>query len=392
VFITSISDVDFPEPWTESFCDRLMRLGQGARRVAYFYHRPDMSTFRYRVLNMIEALATIEVGVSASWFSDDDLSRIDAILERADVIVICRCRYSVGFATLIARARFLGRRIFYDVDDLVFDDRYVHLVINAIDEPTHERSFDFWFAYLGRLGALLRLCDGVILTTEYLAERVRQFCGLPTAVVPNFMNAAQVEHSALILDEKRSSGFMRDGRIHVGYFSGSATHARDFAIIEDALFDLMEEDDRIVLRVVGKLQLNSRFGHFAERVEVFPMQNILNLQRLIGEVEFNVVPLQDNVFANCKSELKVFEASAVGTISIASPAFALRRAIRDGDTGHIVSAHHWRQTIAVAIGRLDSYPEMAMAAAAAALWHYVPRAQGPGVIRALFGDGVGGSI
>jgi len=261
------------------------------------------------------------------------------------------------------------------------------LTLNYLDHPTRESDLDYWFADFGRYGALMRLCDGVIVTNEYLAARVRAFCNLPTAVVPNFMNRAQLDHSARILDNKRASGFARDGRIHVGYFSGSPTHHRDFSIIEDALTALMNRDPRIVLRIVGSLTPGQRFVRFGDRVEVFPLQNILNLQRLIGEVEFNVVPLQYNTFTNCKSELKVFEAAAVGTISIVTPSFTLQHAILDGETGYIAPAHRWQQTLALAIDNLERYPEMAEAAAAAALRRYVPGAQGPAVLRALFDYG-----
>jgi glycosyltransferase involved in cell wall biosynthesis len=388
MFSIDIPAVDYPDPWTESFTDRLTRLGQGSQHVAYFYPRPDSSTFRYRVLNMIEALAETSGSVGASWFSAAELSHLEAIVERADVVVICRCGYSVAFAKLVARVRAQGKRVLYDIDDLVFDGQYVQVLLNTLDQPTGEAELDFWYAYVGRNGALMRLCDGVILTNEYLAERVQQFCGLPIAIIPNFMNRAQLGHSAKILDSKRASGFARDGCVHIGYFSGSPTHRRDFAIIEDAILGLMDSDPRIVLRVVGVLELGDCFARFGDRVEIFPFQNILNLQRLIGEVEINVVPLQDNVFTNCKSELKVFEASAVGTISIASPVFTLCRAIRDEITGFVTPAHRWRKTLARAITQLENYPEMANAAAGTALRNYVPEAQKRVVVRALFGDAV----
>ncbi len=387
MFLMKIPALDYADPRAEALSDRLARLVQGAHHVAYFYDQPDTSTFRYRVTNMIESLAETDTSVGASWFSGNELIYLDAILERVDVIVISRAKYSVSFAQLVARARALGKRVLYDIDDLVFDDRYVHLVMNTLDQPMHDIEMDFWFARLGRHGALMRLCDGVIVTNEYLADRVRDFCGLPIAVVQNFMNRAQLAHSAHILDTKRSSGFSRDHRIHVGYFSGSPTHGRDFAIIEDAMLGLLDSDPRVVLRIVGMLEPGPRFRRFARRIEVFPLQNILNLQRLIGEVEINVVPLQDNAFTNCKSELKVFEASAVGTISIASPSFTLSRAIRDGETGFIAPAHRWPQVLSLAIERFETYPKMAMAAAESALCRYVPETQSRDLIDALFGDG-----
>jgi glycosyltransferase involved in cell wall biosynthesis len=366
--------------------DRLGRLTQGSPRVAYLYPRPNTGTFRYRVLNMIEALGMADPSIAATWFSGEELGARDRILERADVIVVCHAKYDRVLADLVARARGLGKPVFYDIDDLVFDIRYVHLVLDYLDHPTREEDFNYWFADFARYGALMLACDQVILTNAYLAERAHAFSGLPTRVVPNFMNQAQLTRSAGILDRKRASGFARDGRIHLGYFSGSPTHRRDFAVLEDAVLDLLETDPRVVLRVVGFLELDDRFAPFAERIETFPLQDPVRLQDLIGEVELNMVPLHHNPFTESKSELKVFEAAAVGTISLASPAFTLRRAIRDGETGYLAASHAWRETLDRAIKALDRYPEMALAAADAALQRDTPLARGPRVVEALFGE------
>lgn len=392
MFLTEIPVVDYADPWNAPFIERLAQLGHGSRHVAYIYPQPNHGTFRYRVLNMIEALRTTDASLGASWFSADEISNPDAILVRADVIVVCHAKYSVEFAQLVARARARGIRLLYDIDDLVFDTQYVHLVLNYLDHLARDVDFDYWFADFGRYGALMRLCDGVIVTNDYLAERVRDFCGAPTAVISNFMNRTQLSHSARILKSKQASHFSRDGRIHVGYFSGSPTHRRDFAVVAGAVSALMESDPRIALRIVGLLDLGDQFARYGDRVEVFPMQNILNLQRLIGEVEINVVPLQENIFTNCKSELKVFEASAVGTVSIASPSFALRRAIKDGETGFVAAAHRWEDALGLAIGRLESYADMAIAASEVALRRYVPEVLGATVIRVLFGNGVDGFV
>jgi hypothetical protein len=83
----------------------------------------------------------------------------------------------------------------------------------------------------------------------------------------------------------------------------------------------------------------------------------------------------------------VFEAAAVGTISVVSPSFALKRAVDDGRTGFVAPAHRWRSVLDRAIARLDDgYPEMAEAAAQAAVQRYVPAVQGPVVIHSLFGN------
>ncbi|MGA9407758.1 MAG: hypothetical protein WBW71_11565, partial [Bacteroidota bacterium] len=46
--------------------------------------------------------------------------------------------------------------------------------------------------------------------------------------------------------------------------------------------------------------LRSRFGR--SRIHYFQFSDFINLQRLIGSVDFNLVPLQHNAFTQCKSE------------------------------------------------------------------------------------------
>lgn len=384
MFIINAPLASATSPVNAPLAHRLAALARGARHVAYIYPKPDTSTFRYRVANMLEALDPLP-DIGASWFTEAELLHVEGIVNAADVIVLARCKYSVRFARLVALARAKGKRVLFDIDDLVFDTQYVLAVLNHLGHSSDEADLDYWFADYGRYGALLRLCDGVIVTNEFLATRVRDFAPLPAAVVPNFMNGAQLAYSAPIRVHKFSAECKRDGRIHLGYFSGSPTHNRDFELLQTAVLRLMAQDSRVILRVVGQLDLNDRFARYKDRVEVFPMQDVLNLQRLIAEVEINLVPLRNNVFTNCKSELKFFEAAAIGTVTVASPTFAFAAAIEDGVTGFLTAAHNWYETLERAVQSLDGdYFSIAERAAGVALERYVPERQSNTVAAVLF--------
>ena len=174
--------------------------------MVYYYARPDNSTFRYRVFNMIEALRIAEPAAAATWITEADGDRALDIVASADLLVICRALYGPRVASLVVRARSRGIPIlFFDVDDLIFDDRYTHLIMETLDQPVEEDGLDFWFGHVARIGSSLRLCDGVITTNEYLAERIQGFTDLPTQVVPNFLNSAHLDVSRRLLDAKRVS-------------------------------------------------------------------------------------------------------------------------------------------------------------------------------------------
>ena len=80
---------------TATFDERLAALTARCCRIVYYYDKPDTCTFRYRVLNMVQALAAWpEGGISASWFCRADLREMHRFIDRADALVICRALYT----------------------------------------------------------------------------------------------------------------------------------------------------------------------------------------------------------------------------------------------------------------------------------------------------------
>jgi glycosyltransferase involved in cell wall biosynthesis len=339
---------------------RLRTLARGKRRVAYFYEAPDNSTFRYRVYNMAQVLNHGAGDVSAAYFFLGDLHRLDEIADLADMLVICRTRYDHQVNHLIDAFRIRHKKVLYDTDDLVFNLEYVHLLIKTLDVDVNDQQlWNHWFSYLGRLGATLKLCDGAITTNDYLARQIQEFSDVPVSIVPNFINQEQLELSDRIYEAKQGLAPTANKHIHFGYFSGSPSHNRDFALVATALEAALEQDERLAVVVVGYIDAGPGLKRFGERVTRFPFTDYVNLQRLIGSVEFNLMPLQHNVFTHSKSELKYFEAAVVGTQSIASPTYTYERAIRHGDNGYLAQAHQWLSIIGQALREIDQYPAMA---------------------------------
>lgn len=151
--------------------------------------------------------------------------------------------------------------------------------------------------------------------------------------------------------------------------------------LEDA--QLLASDRRLTLRLVGFLDLPPSSTRFRDRIEHHSLQDFLNLQRLIGETEINLVPLRNNVFTNCKSELKYFEAAAVGTCTLASPTFAFKEVIRNGVNGWIANGHEWAEPIAEVTSDWAVYVDVAERAAAHARATYALAAMADAVEASL---------
>jgi glycosyltransferase involved in cell wall biosynthesis len=347
-------ECNFYDPWDWSLADRLRRLSRGDRRIAYFYESPDNSTFRYRVYNMIQALEVSTSGSTASFFCSADLDRMQAIVEMADVLVVCRAGYTPEIDRLICTMQSKGKKVFFDVDDLVFDPSYVNLLLSSLDQDTSKP--EVWtqgFGWVGRIGATLRLCDAALATNFYLAEKICEFSGKETKVIPNFLNREQILISDRIFQAKLANRFERIGTLSVGYFSGSPTHNKDFRVVTSALREILDKYSNVSLRLVGYFDLQDELLDYRSRMEFIPFQNFVNLQNIIGSTEINIAPLQDNAFTNCKSELKYFEAAVVGTVTIASPTYSFAKAIDHGANGYLANSYEWFDALQEVIESID---------------------------------------
>jgi glycosyltransferase involved in cell wall biosynthesis len=389
MFLAETPEQAYSDPWALPLPQRLHQLGRGQRRVAYYYEEANTSTFRYRCYNMAQVLTGAEqVDVpefSACWFHRADLEQAaEEIAACADVLVVCRSGYESRLLRLIQAFRARGKRVLFDVDDLVFDTRYAHLVMNTLDRDIDAAIWwDFWFGYLGRMRATLDLCDGAITTNAFLAARLAECTSQPVAVVPNFINREQRAISDQVWQSKADSGFARNGEFTLGYFSGSPSHNHDYGLVEPAIAALMARRPELRLLTVGYIEPGPHLQPFKDRLQHAPFQDWVNLQRLVGSVEVNLMPLAASVFTDCKSPLKYFESAIVGTLSIASPSINYADAIRHGVNGYLARGHEWEQQIEQVIDTLQRYPEMARQARHDALARFDGPAQRAALLAAL---------
>lgn len=359
-----VKSFDYRHPWNATCAERVRTLYRRENRVVYVYPHRDNSTFRYRVFNMTEAINSDPAStISSTWFYYDELKEVLRVLPDCTTVVLCRLRYSPSLLQLVRLARLHGVRVLFDVDDLVFSTEKLPTLLDTIGHyDDDEGNLDHWYAYTSRIGEMARLCDGVILTNPFLAERLQEtFPGKPTYVIPNFLNRVQQQFSDEIFAAKKASGFESVKPVAVGYFSGSPSHRRDFDLAIPAIANALKRNRNMRLVLVGYIQPGAYLEPYQSQIDYYPMQDHVNLQRLIGSVEVNVVPLVENEFTNCKSELKYFEAAMVGTLTVASPSYTYSRSIEDGVTGFLAKPDQWEEKLdrAIALVGTDDYVTIA---------------------------------
>ena len=329
-------------PWDLSLRERLALLKPHTHRVAYFAPKPDAASFRYRCYNMSQALNNGSKEVSASYFYLSDLQHIENLADYADSLVIFRTPYDTDVDRVMTRFRRAGKKVFFDIDDLVFDVRFAPLVTSNLNYKLFGKDIDQWFAFISNIGACLSLCDHVITTNSYIAQRVSEFVDLPVSVVPNFLNEEQLAVSGPLWESKTHT---QEPGLSLGYFSGSHSHAKDFAVAEQGIIDFLRTSPASTLTLLGHLDITEELASLRSQIITKPFMSFLELQAAIAGVQVNLSPLQSSPFTFSKSELKFFEAAVVGTITVASPTPVFTDAIDHGVTGFLAGASSWQEQL-----------------------------------------------
>lgn len=335
----------FKAPWETSFSERLKKLLSPSvkKKAVYLYEKPDASTFRYRVYNMCQTLESSKEW-TGTYFFTNELPLLAEYLEQISLIIFCRMQWSFAADHLIERANYKKIPLLFDIDDLVFNLDKLPLVMHTLNVPLKNHHINLWFAHSSRFMQLGKKCDGTIGTNAYLAKHLEEIFQKPGFVISNFLNQEQIKTSIPLFKEnlvKKNKNFT------LGYFSGSPSHTNDFGKITLELSSFLSEHPDAQLKVGGFMQFASDLRPFVKNKQIqrLPFVDYLTLQHKIASIDVNLIPLVDNEFTMCKSELKFFEAAIVGAVSLATPTYVYKHNIEHGNTGYLCQEGDWYTTL-----------------------------------------------
>lgn len=334
-------------PWKNSYQDRLEVLKKAKKlnkkTVAFVYPIFDSSTFRYRGYNVSETLE-YSFQWAGSYFEGKDIKELSLELDHIDILVLIRCDWDAETENLIKLAKEREIPVVYDVDDLIYDPKYMPTVIKTLGLNKYT-EWNFWFGLTYRNYLIASKCDAYITTNKYLAEYLEKDFNKPCYIIQNYLNWTQEEVSKYYFEQKQD--MKADKPFEIGYFSGSNTHVKDLMIVMPAIERLMNKYDDVVLKIVGYMNLPEEYDHLVdeERIQFIPFQTFVGLQCEQAMVDVNIVPLVNNEFSNCKSELKYFETAIVGTITCATPTYTYKNAINHGDNGYLCEKDEWFEVL-----------------------------------------------
>ena len=303
----------------------------------------DQSTFRYRGYNVIQSMKDNKK-YNLDCFLYKELFTLYDILDKIDLVILQRTFWSFELETFINVLKINNIKIIFDIDDLIYNPKYVPEYLNSIADYSKNRS-NYYFSYSIKLYLIAKMCDGFIVTTKNLQDKIKKNFNKPVWIFHNYLNIEQEKISKEIINLKKKS--FSSKKFIIGYFSGSRSHKRDFEIVESALIKLMNKYDDIYIKIVGYMDLHSNFNIFKDKGRIIFSKYVPfeELQYEIGQVDLNIIPLQKHDFNDCKSELKYFEASIVNTLTCATDNDVFKNVINDGVDGFLSDEMSWFEKI-----------------------------------------------
>lgn len=314
------------------------------------YDEASQHTYRYRAYNIHQLMYSDSYKWKFVYFFIDELGELERLFPKINVITLLRLKWTFELEGFVRIAKDQNICILYDMDDLAFDIDYLPVYMDTTNRPQTEDSYQRTFSTVARNFLLASRADGFIATNQYLAKMLINKFSQPCAVIPNFLNHEQLEIAEQCYVKTAKKDFV------IGYFSGAHVHTKDFRTCSKEIMLLMEEFPNIKLKVVGYMDFPIEMEAFLEngRIENVPFVYFEKLQKLVSEVDVNIVPLNINEFTHCKSELKFFEAAIVKTVTCASPTFVFRNCINDGVNGFLCYEGDWYKKIKkIYLGEFD---------------------------------------
>ncbi|RME50086.1 MAG: glycosyltransferase, partial [Caldilineae bacterium] len=344
------------------------------------------TTFEYRILQKQEQLAAHGIHSVAR----QDLTGGERLLLREvaahDILYLYRIAYSPLLESLIAQARALGIPVIFGTDDLVFEPEEVRHVDPVRAMGDEEAAL--YYEGVWRYRRTLLASDAVITSTGYLADRARTL-GKPAFVHRNGLSGWMITEADKRMQQ--SPARPADGKIIIGYGSGTATHRKDLAEAAEGLARVLARHPHVELHIVGALHpgddpaLPDELRPFAGRIRhrpAVPWRDWLAVQRTF---DINLAPLEaGNPFCDAKSEIKYTEAAIVGVPTVASRTAAFEFAIRDGETGFLAgNTDEWAAKLEALVTDASLRRRMGEAARADVLARYAPETMGQQLVETL---------
>jgi len=285
------------------------------------------ASFFYRALNPSQYLQELGYSTSHSHWKNGLPN------PPPDLAIFHRPRDGWGFRRFLQSLQKQKIPFFADVDDLIFDPALAEFSPGVRNNLVSLKQTQPIF--LSHFRALQNFPVLTVSTEPLAVEAQRCFPSIRVEVVPNAVAFDWMKETI------RPQGFDKEAGI-LGYFPGTRSHDRDFAMLSTTLRKFLEEFPEWKLRVAGPLSLPAELP--ASRIEQVPKLEFSDYKNLLKKSTLVLAPLETTRFNECKSALKIIEAGAWGIPAVATPIPDMQRFAGPG-VGLPVALEDWLPTL-----------------------------------------------
>lgn len=245
----------------------------------------------------------------------------------AEEIILLRPTNNEKMQYIIKLCRKLGVKLSLDLDDLLLPE-YIDLLGESRSGTISKRQV---FEHMLKDSALILAADEIICSTQKIAEL---HVGLARKItisknkLPTYLFKKNKSFFGDKLDHKKRKAKLL-------YLSGGFSHKKDYSLINGVLLRLAQEmPNKFSINFFGKLhdysEIFNTIGCDSKFIPLRPFEDMLDT---IREHDLVLVPLENTVFNDAKSNIKFIEAASQGVPVIASTASEYLSCIQDNVNG-----------------------------------------------------------
>jgi glycosyltransferase involved in cell wall biosynthesis len=256
-----------------------------------------------------------------------DIAACRAAASLATAVIFYRVPGFPNVLDLIAECRRLRLPLWWEVDDLIFDEAsYLQNRNLAHLDDDLRRSI---LSGVPLYRSAMLACGRGLASTPRLADAMRDAGLTDVCVVENALDDETLAIAGRLRCDPRPP---RTG-VTIIYGSGTRTHDADFAVAAPGLLAAMHARPCLRLRIAGDVKLPKSFDALGDRVERLPKTHFAAYMERLADSDISIAPLESTIFNDCKSNIKFLEAAALGVVSICSPCDNFRDVVQHGENG-----------------------------------------------------------
>ncbi len=270
-----------------------------------------------------------------------------SVLQICKIVIFYRVPGFPNVLEQISESKRLGLSPWWEVDDLIFDEK-LYLQCGFIEKlPKKEVDLLLFGSRLFRTALLA--CDHAIASTPALAHYM-QYVGMKEVVViENALDKHTVEIAAEYYPESKKTDFdliKNKDEVVLIYGSGTNTHNADFLVAANGILSALLKEKSLRFWIVGEIELPENFKSVEDQIRFMPFQSFEQYMELLAQADIAIAPLEDIGFNDAKSNIKYLEASILGLASVCSPRQAFTKIIQDHKNGLLASSEYeWKEKI-----------------------------------------------